>query len=145
MGAGGRLELAAPAGRARRRPRVLLATGPRLGTPGPEADELRILVTELTMASGTPAAERLLEPEIHLDDSRVLLRLYIKPLEGYVGRAAKQETPVIVRLAGAARAAAAGRRGGVRAGARGEVSCWSADQQLNGRPSRQTSASRTRR
>jgi hypothetical protein len=67
-------------------------------TPGPETEELRILVTELTQSSGTPAVERLLEPEIHLDDSRVLLRLYVKPLEGYVGRAAKQETPVIVRL-----------------------------------------------
>ena len=50
------------------------------------------------MASGTPAAERLLEPEIQLDAERVLLRVYVKPIEGYVGRAARQETPVIVRL-----------------------------------------------
>ena len=67
-------------------------------TPEPDAQELRILVTELTMASGTPAEERLLEPEIDIDAQRVLLRLYIKPIEGYVGRAARRETPVIVRL-----------------------------------------------
>jgi hypothetical protein len=67
-------------------------------TPGPEAEELRILVTELTMASGAPAAERLLEPEVHMDDRRLLLRVYIRPIEGYVGRTARQETPVIVRL-----------------------------------------------
>ena len=102
----GRRERWEPAGASNSRPLRAVRDGIRASswrldpdsTPGPEDEELRILVTELTMASGTPAVERLLEPEIHLDDSRVLLRLYVKPLEGYVGRAAKQETPVIVRL-----------------------------------------------
>ena len=143
MGAPGRLELASAAGRRD----GVRASSWRLdpdSTPGPEARELRILVTELTMASGTPAVERLLDPEIHLDDERALLRLYIKPIEGYVGRAAKQETPVIVRLP-----EPLGPRepvdGAVLDRSEREVSCWSADQQLNGRPSRRTSASRTRR
>lgn len=64
----------------------------------PGATELRVLVTEQTLASGTPAADRLLEPEIYLDDARAVLRMYVRPLEGYVGRSAKRETPVIVRL-----------------------------------------------
>lgn len=64
----------------------------------PEQRELRILVTEVTMASGTPANERLLEPELHLDDRRIVLRMFVKPIEGYVGRTAKRETPVVVRL-----------------------------------------------
>jgi hypothetical protein len=59
---------------------------------------LRILVTEVTMATGTPVAERLLEPELHLDDERLVLRVFVRPLEGYVGRTARHETPVIVRL-----------------------------------------------
>ena len=63
-----------------------------------ELRELRILVTEVTMASGAPAAERLLEPELYLDDEHLVLRVFVKPLEGYVGRTARRETPVIVRL-----------------------------------------------
>jgi hypothetical protein len=66
--------------------------------PDPDTAELRILVTERTMASGTPAAERLLAPELYLDDRLAVLRFYIRPLEGYVGRTAKHETAVIVRL-----------------------------------------------
>ena len=66
--------------------------------PGPEVTDLRILVTERTMATGTPAASRLLEPELFVDSERMVLRVYVKPLEGYVGRAFSHETPLIVRL-----------------------------------------------
>jgi hypothetical protein len=69
--------------------------------PGGDQQELRILVTERTMASGTPAAARLLSPDLHLGADRVVLRVYVRPIEGYVGRAGKpgkHETPVIVRL-----------------------------------------------
>lgn len=65
---------------------------------GPDLQELRILVTERTMASGTPAAGRLLAPDIYLDEQRVVLTVYVRPIEGYVGRAGKHETPVIVAL-----------------------------------------------
>lgn len=64
----------------------------------PETTELRVLVTERTMASGSSAAGRLLDPELHLDHRRALLRMYVRPIEGYVGRTARHETPVIVRL-----------------------------------------------
>ncbi len=67
-------------------------------TPAPDDLELRVLITEQTMASGALAADRLLTPELHLDADRAQLRIYVKPLEGYVGRSFKHETPVIVRL-----------------------------------------------
>jgi hypothetical protein len=60
--------------------------------------ELRILVTEQTMASGTPAEDRLLTPELHVSDTELIVRIYISPLEGYTGRASRHETPVIVEL-----------------------------------------------
>jgi hypothetical protein len=66
--------------------------------PGPDDLEVRVLLTEQTMASGTPAVDRLLEPELYLGADQAVLRLYVRPLAGYVGRTAKRETPVIVRL-----------------------------------------------
>ena len=64
----------------------------------PELTALHILVTEQTMASGTPVEDRLLAPDLHLGDERVVLRVYVKPLEGYIGRTSRHETPVIVAL-----------------------------------------------
>ncbi len=64
----------------------------------PEQTELRILVTEQTFASGTPAADRLQTPELYLDDDEVIIWVYIEPLVGYVGRSARHETPVIITL-----------------------------------------------
>ena len=66
--------------------------------PGPEVREARVLLTEQTLASGTRVADRLLAPELHAGADRVVLRLYVRPLEGYVGRAARRETAVVVRL-----------------------------------------------
>lgn len=64
----------------------------------PETRELRILLTEQTMASGKLADDRLLTPEIYLNESELMLRMYVRPIEGYVGRAQKWETPVIIEL-----------------------------------------------
>ena len=64
----------------------------------PTDTELHVLVTELTMASGTRAADRILQPDLHLDQDELLLRLYVKPLEGYTGRSRLYETPVVVKL-----------------------------------------------
>lgn len=102
----GRRERWEPVGASNSRPLRAVRDGVRASSwrvdpnspPEREARELRILVTELTMASGTPAEERLLEPEMYLDAERALLRVYVRPIEGYVGRAGKRETPVIVRL-----------------------------------------------
>ena len=38
------------------------------------------------MASGTPVEDRLLTPDLHLGDERAVLRVYVQPLEGYIGR-----------------------------------------------------------
>ncbi len=64
----------------------------------PDSPVLHILVTERTMASGTPVAERLLAPELYIDSEAALLRVYVRPLAGYVGRAGRHETPVRVAL-----------------------------------------------
>ena len=66
--------------------------------PAADQSELRILVTEQSMASGALAADRLLAPELHLDADRAVLRVYVRALEGYVGRSARHETPVIIQL-----------------------------------------------
>lgn len=66
--------------------------------PGPEEQELRILVTERTMATGTPVAGRLLAPDLHLDEQRAVLRIYVRPIDGYVGRTGRHEAPVVVLL-----------------------------------------------
>lgn len=65
---------------------------------GPDPHELRILVTERTMATGSPVAGRLLPPDLYLDEHTAVLTVYVRPIEGYVGRTGKHETPVIVRL-----------------------------------------------
>ncbi len=66
--------------------------------PAPQDSELHLLLTEQTMATGLLAADRLLPAELFSDAQRLLLRLYVKPLEGYVGRTRRHETPVTVRL-----------------------------------------------
>lgn len=64
----------------------------------PGQTELRVLLTEQTLASGLLAADRLLTPEIFVGDEAIVARLYVKPLEGYVGRTSRIETPVILEL-----------------------------------------------
>lgn len=66
--------------------------------PGSDATELRLLLTELTKATGRMADDRLLAPDLYLGDDELILRLYVKPIEGYVGGTRRHETPVIVRL-----------------------------------------------
>ncbi len=65
---------------------------------GPEDSELRILVTEQTLASGTSVSARLQTPDLFSDELELVLRVYVEPLQGYVGRAGRHETPVIVSL-----------------------------------------------
>lgn len=65
----------------------------------PEQTEVHLLVTEQTMATGRMAEDRMLAPDVFIDAERVVLRLYVKALEGYVGRTRRHETPVVVRLA----------------------------------------------
>jgi hypothetical protein len=102
----GRLGGWAPLGASNSRPLRAIREGVRASSwrldptfpLGPELTTLHILVTEQTMASGTPAKDRLLTPDLHLGAERVVLRVYVEPLEGYIGRTSKHETPVIVAL-----------------------------------------------
>jgi hypothetical protein len=66
--------------------------------PAADDAELRILITEQTFASGALADDRLLAPELYLADDRAVVRIYVRPIEGYVGRSAKHETPAIIQL-----------------------------------------------
>ena len=67
-------------------------------SPAPEDDELRILVTERSRSSGMRAHGRILPPELHADDRRLTLRLFIRPQEGFQNLVRGRETPVRVAL-----------------------------------------------
>ena len=67
-------------------------------SPVPEDDELRILVTERSRSSGMRAHGRILPPELHADDHRLTLRLFIRPQEGFQNLVRGRETPVRVAL-----------------------------------------------
>ena len=102
----GRLGKWAPLGASNSRPLRAIRDGVRASSwrvdptfgLGPELTALHILVTEQTMASGTPVEDRLLTPDLYLGPERVVLRVYVQPLEGYIGRTSRHETPVIVAL-----------------------------------------------
>ena len=64
----------------------------------PEQTDLHVLLTEQTQASGSLASERLLAPELYIGPDELVLRLYVQPLDGYVGRSRKHETPVVISL-----------------------------------------------
>lgn len=64
----------------------------------PDDTELHVLLTEQTMASGRLADDRILPPELALDGERLVLRCYVRPLEGYTGRSRRHETQVLVQL-----------------------------------------------
>jgi hypothetical protein len=64
----------------------------------PRDTQLHILLTEQTMASGRLAEDRILPPEVALEDGRLIMRCFVRPLEGYTGRSSRHETPVVVEL-----------------------------------------------
>jgi hypothetical protein len=64
----------------------------------PDHTELHVLVTEQTQATGVLADDRLLAPDLYLGAEELVLRCYIKGLEGYTGRTRRYETAVTVKL-----------------------------------------------
>jgi hypothetical protein len=64
----------------------------------PDQAEVHLLVTEQTQATGTPAEDRLLAPDLYVGADELVLRLYIRALEGYTGRTRRYETAVTVML-----------------------------------------------
>jgi hypothetical protein len=64
----------------------------------PDQSELHLLVTEQTQATGRPAEDRMLPPDLYIGTDELVLRLYIKGIEGYVGRTRRYETAVTVKL-----------------------------------------------
>jgi hypothetical protein len=66
--------------------------------PASDDEELRLLVTERSRSSGMRAHGRILPPELHADDRRLTLRLFIRPQEGFQNLVRGRETPVRVAL-----------------------------------------------
>jgi hypothetical protein len=64
----------------------------------PDQSELHLLVTEQTQATGVLADDRLLAPDLYVGAEELVLRLYVKALEGYTGRTRRYETAVTVKL-----------------------------------------------
>ena len=60
--------------------------------------ELRLLVSEQSIAGGKRAHDRILAPDLHLGGDILLLRVFVTPDIGFKTRGANPETPVIVRL-----------------------------------------------
>jgi len=65
---------------------------------GPGDSEVHLLVTEQTQATGVPADDRMLAPDLYVGAEELVLRLYVKALEGYTGRTRRYETAVTVKL-----------------------------------------------
>jgi hypothetical protein len=65
---------------------------------GPGQTELHLLVTEQTQATGVLADDRLLAPDLYVGSDELILRFYIRALEGYTGRTRRYETAVRVHL-----------------------------------------------
>jgi hypothetical protein len=70
--------------------------------PGHEAlpgDKLlRVLVTEQAFASGRTARERILPPEIYLDDGELVVTIFVTPERGYQNGTPNPETPARIAL-----------------------------------------------
>lgn len=66
--------------------------------PAAEDDELRVLVTERSRSSGMRAHGRILPPDLHADERRLTLRLFIRPQEGFQNLVRGRETPVRIDL-----------------------------------------------
>lgn len=64
----------------------------------PGQSELHLLVTEQTQARGVAAEDRMLAPDLYVGAEEVVLRVYVKALEGYAGRTRRYETAVTVKL-----------------------------------------------
>jgi hypothetical protein len=64
----------------------------------PSQTELHLLVTEQTQATGVMADDRLLAPDLYVGTDELIVRFYIKALEGYTGRTRRYETAVTVNL-----------------------------------------------
>lgn len=64
----------------------------------PDERELHLLVTEQTQATGVLADDRLLAPDLYIGPKELVLRFYVKGLEGYTGRTRRYETAVTVQL-----------------------------------------------
>ena len=64
----------------------------------PNQTELRLLVTEQTYAGGQRAHGRVQVPDLYVDDTRLVLTIFVTPKPGFQVRSPNPETPVRVVL-----------------------------------------------
>jgi hypothetical protein len=67
--------------------------------PEPQDRTLRILVTEQTFSGGKRAEGRVLPPDLHIDEERLILTVYVSPRPGFQAGSSNPETPVRIALA----------------------------------------------
>ena len=66
--------------------------------PPPQERVLRLLVTEQTFASGQRADGRVQEPDIYIDESELVLTIYVTPQPGHQNGTRNPQTPVRITL-----------------------------------------------
>lgn len=64
----------------------------------PDETVLRVLVREQTFASGQRADGRVLAPDLYVDDSELVLRMFVSPRPGFQSGSRNPETPVRIAL-----------------------------------------------
>jgi hypothetical protein len=67
--------------------------------PEPADTMLRVLVTEQAFASGQRAQDRLLAPDLYMDENELVLTMFIAPRPGFQSGAGNPETPARIALA----------------------------------------------
>ena len=66
----------------------------------PDDTVLRVLLTEQTFSGGQRADDRVLAPDLYLDDDELVLTLFVTPRPGYQAGSNNPETPLRVALPG---------------------------------------------
>jgi hypothetical protein len=64
----------------------------------PEETVLHVLVTEQTFAGGQRADDRVLVPDIYIDEHELVLTMFVTPRPGYQSASPNPETPVRITL-----------------------------------------------
>jgi hypothetical protein len=61
---------------------------------------LRVLLTEQTFSGGQRADDRVLTPDLYVDDDELVLTLFVTPRPGYQAGSHNPETPLLIALPG---------------------------------------------
>jgi hypothetical protein len=71
---------------------------PAAPAPTPESTEIPILVHERECASGEPATGRIADPQVRADANRIVVPVFVRPVEGGAECPGNPDTPYVLRL-----------------------------------------------